>query len=92
MKPYVEERGDHVVVYFDRGHMTVTPDGECTIWVDIGGTLQWATAGVFAWDRGVIEDCPGCLSEDLYVALEETLDRWARSADGRDWLRRHVEQ
>jgi len=89
MKAYVEEHGDFVRVYCGRGYMEVQPSGRCSIYVWNDGGLAWGSAGRYAWDRGVIEDCPGCIPEVVYEAFESALWRWSGTAEGRAWLKAH---
>jgi len=86
MKAYVEAYDNAIFVYWDWGYMSIRPDGRYNIWIDNEGSLSLASTGVYDWDSGMIENCPPRLVD----ALEEILDRWVRSANGQDWLRRHT--
>jgi hypothetical protein len=86
MKAYVEAHDNAVFVYWDWGYMSIRPDGRYNIWTDNEGTLRLSSTGVYDWESGMIESCPSNLAD----VLEAILDRWVRSADGQDWIRRHI--
>jgi len=76
-------------VWCPEGGLVVRPGGECHYFQVWQGQMQWASAGRYSWERGVVEDVAGAIDEGIVELLEAELERWARSEEGRGWLRSH---
>jgi len=86
MKTHIQVCDNAIFVHWmSWGYVTICPDGRYSLWIENEGSLLLASEGIYDWKSGKIEDCP----PTLVKALESALKRWADSADGRNWLRKH---
>jgi len=84
MKPWVEEHGDIVVVYYDRGFAEVYGSGRIYVTTDTGTTMHRSPEGLWSWADGWLVS--GWAPEPVVDALA----RWSRTADGRAWIARNA--
>jgi len=86
---------DAVEVRSDVAELYVRADGKATLSVRSDGLpvmYEWAGQGWFDWENFRVHDTPAISwdeweSEAAYEALESAIEEWARTEDGKEWMK-----